>query len=279
MKFKKITALLLAGVMVMGLLAGCGNNAGSTTTDAGETSEASATSETSSSDEKITIRVLTRMAGASKQVEALTSVLDEFRALHPEVEVIDDSMGEEDAFNNILKTDMSAGTMANIFRLSGVASLGDFIDEGYLLDMAPYLEEDGEWNKFTEGSLKYYQLLGREGNWAIPMEAGLIGFYYNERLLKEAGYDKFPETWSEFTDAIAKLRANEITPIALGGKEKYMAGHIHNNVFYKYLGVDAAKQLGSRELAWDSEEVIQTLQYVKDLNDMGAFVDGAVGMD
>ena len=48
-------------------------------------------------------------------------------------------------FNNILSTDIASGTMANIFRIQGVANLSEYIDNGLILDVQPYLDEDPEW--------------------------------------------------------------------------------------------------------------------------------------
>ena len=52
-----------------------------------------------------------------------------------EVTIVDDSQGDESAFNNILSTDIASGTMANIFRIQGVANLSEYIDNGLILDV------------------------------------------------------------------------------------------------------------------------------------------------
>ena len=130
MKLKRITAALLAGVMCVGLLAGCGSK--------GDGDE-------KGSGDKITIRLLTRMAGTTAQVDIYNDILDEFKEKHPEVTIVDDSQGDESAFNNILSTDIASGTMANIFRIQGVANLSEYIDNGLILDVQPYLDEDPEW--------------------------------------------------------------------------------------------------------------------------------------
>jgi ABC-type glycerol-3-phosphate transport system substrate-binding protein len=235
---------------------------------------------TSSSGDKIQIRLLTRMTGTSPQVQIYNEVIEEFKAKYPEVEIIDDSQGDESSFNNILKTDMSSGTMANIFRIQGVANLGKYIEEGVLLDVEPYLEADAEWgNGFTEGAINYYRVPGYEGVYGVPCESGIIGVYYNERIFKEAGYDTFPETWTELKDAIVKIKANGYTPMGLGAKSTYMAGHLHNIISYRWLGTDIAKQLGTREVKWTDPEVVETLSFVKELYDLGAFPDGVAGVD
>ncbi|NWQ40558.1 extracellular solute-binding protein [Bacillus sp. EB106-08-02-XG196] len=234
----------------------------------------------SSEKEKIEIRLLTRMAGTTKQVEIYKDILKEFEKKHKDVKIIDESQGDESAFNNKLKTDIASGTLPNIFRIQGVANLGEYIDNGLLMNMDPILKDDPAWGDgFTEGALKYYQVQGHEGTYGIPMESGLIGVYYNEELFKEAGIDQFPETWNQLIDAIKKLEKIKVTPIALGAKSTYMAGHLHDQIFYKWAGTEAAKKLGSRELKWTDKEVVETLKYVKDLNDMGAFGKDAAGLN
>lgn len=258
-RWKRILAVALACTTIAGLAAGCGSN--------------------EKESDKIKIRLLTRMAGTSPQVQIYKDILDEFQEKHPEVEIVDDSQGDDGSFNNILKTDMSSGTMANIFRIQGVANLEKYIDEGYLLDFSPYLEEDAEWGGgFTEGSLNYYKVPGKDGIYGIPCESGMIGVYYNERIFKECGIDKFPETWTEFLDAIDKINAKDYTPIAMGAKTSYMAGHLHDLIFYRWMGTEAAKLLGNRELKWTDSDVVQTLEFVKELNDRHAFTDGVVGL-
>lgn len=263
MKMKKLTAILLSTVLCVGALAGCGN----------------AGNKEGKKDGGITIRLLTRMAGTSQQVEIYNDILDEFKEKHPEVTIVDDSQGDESAFNNILSTDIASGNMANIFRIQGVANLSEYIDNGLILDVQPYLEEDKEWGSgFTEGALSYYQVPGHEGTYAVPMESGLIGVYYNEKLFKEAGIDKFPETWNQFIDAVKKLDAKGVIPIALGAQSTYTAGHLHNQIFYKWLGTDAAKALGQREMKWTDKGVVETLDKVKELIDAGAFDPSAAGI-
>lgn len=262
MKLKKITAALLVGSLCAGLLAGCGSSNGK-----------------SGSKDGITIRLLTRMAGTTTQVEIYNDILDEFKEKHPEVTIIDDSQGDESAFNNILSTDIASGTMANIFRIQGVANLSEYIDNGLILDMKPYLEEDQEWGSgFTEGALSYYEVPGKEGIYGIPMESGLVGVYYNKDLFAKAGISEFPETWTEFIDAVKKLKDSGVIPIAMGCQTTYMAGHLHDQIFYKWLGTEAAKELGSREKKWTDSDVVETLEFVKELIDAGAFDPNAAGM-
>ncbi|MDD7266924.1 MAG: extracellular solute-binding protein [Lachnospiraceae bacterium] len=264
MKLNKITAVLLAGAMCTGLLAGCA---------------AKGDNKKKESNDKITIRLLTRMAGTTPQVKIYNDIIGKFKEKHPEVTILDDSQGDESAFNNILSTDIASGTMANIFRIQGVANLSEYIDNGLILNVQPYLDKDKEWGGgFTEGALSYYHVPKKEGTYGIPMESGLIGVYYNKELFQKAGIAKFPETWTQLLEAVRKLKDSGVIPIAMGTQSTYMAGHLHDQIFYKWLGTEAAKKLGSREMKWTDPEVVKSLQFIKDLIEAGAFDKNAAGM-
>jgi ABC-type glycerol-3-phosphate transport system substrate-binding protein len=263
MKFMKKKMLVVLMVLLATILTACGGSS-----DASD-----------NADGKVKIRLLTRMAGTSTQAQIYKDIIKEFEAKHSDVVVVDESQGDESAFNNKLKTDLASGTLPNIFRVQGVANLNEYIESGLLMDMDPILKDDPEWGQnFTEGALKYYQVPGHEGTYGIPMESGLIGVYYNEELLKKAGINEFPETWSELTAAVKKLKGIDVTPIALGAKATYMAGHLHNQIFYKWMGTEAAKKLGTRELKWTDPDVVKTLEYVEDLNKLDAFGKSAAGI-
>lgn len=265
---KRWIAVILTLAMLMGL-SGCG---------AGDSDQGSDTA-SGNKEGKIEIRLLTRMAGTSNQVMIYKDIIKAFEAKYPDVTVIDESQGDESAFNNKLKADLASGTLPNIFRIQGVANLGQYIDNGLLMDMEPVLKEDSAWGEgFSKGSLSYYQINGKAGTYGIPMESGLIGVYYNESLFKKAGVEQFPETWDDLKIAIGKLNAIDVKPVALGAKSSYMAGHLHNQIFYKWMGTEAAKKLGSRELKWTDAEVVKTLEFVKELDGLNAFGKNVAGI-
>lgn len=69
---KKVVSVLMAAALGATLLAGCGN------------SKTDAAGEGKGTDDKVTIRILTRIAGTSKQTQIYNEILDEFKAAHPE---------------------------------------------------------------------------------------------------------------------------------------------------------------------------------------------------
>ncbi len=49
---------------------------------------------------------------------------------------------------------------------------------------------------------------------AIPYEMGVTPVMYNKRLLQEAGWDRFPETFDELWECAEDLKAAGITPFS-----------------------------------------------------------------
>lgn len=263
-KMKKLLSLFLISSVIL-VLTACG----------GESKDG----EKASGDD-VEIRLLTRMAGTTTQVDIFKDILADFEAEYDDVVIIDDSQGDEGSFNNILKTNRASGDLPNIYRVQGVANLEEYIENDLVMDMEPVFAEDTEWSDgFIEGARNYYQVPGFEGIYGVPMESGIIGIYYNEKLLAEAGFDEFPETWSDFKAAIESLNEMGVIPLSLGAKSNSAAGHLHNLISYRWLGTDVAKELGAGELDWDSPEMIETFEFVEELRDINAWDPNAAGID
>ncbi len=92
-----------------------------------------------------------------------------------------------------------------------------------------------DWSgTFNPAALAAYQLGGK--TYGVPYDIGMVGFWYNKDLFKKAGVEQPPATWTEFLDAVNKLKAANITPIALGGKAKW-PGHY----YWTYLAMRIAR--------------------------------------
>jgi raffinose/stachyose/melibiose transport system substrate-binding protein len=65
----------------------------------------------------------------------------------------------------------------------------------------------------------------------VPFDTGLVAFYYNKALFKKAGVDADAiKTWDDFLGAVKALKAAGITPITIGGGDKWPM-----HFYYSYL--------------------------------------------
>ncbi|MDZ4671806.1 MAG: extracellular solute-binding protein, partial [Phototrophicales bacterium] len=163
----------------------------------------------------------------------------------------------------------------------GGGVLWEFADANLLRDIAPELDaNDGEWrNSFSaQAALNLYELDGE--SYGVPWTWGAVGMFYNKALFEQAGLDPEnpPVTWEGFVEAIDALKAAGITPISLGGKDKW-PGH--------FWWVYAAIRLGGQETflnaynrtgSFADEPFVQAGEYIKSLVDMGAFPENFMAL-
>ncbi len=121
-----------------------------------------------------------------------------------------------------LQTAINAGDSPDIFMARGGGKLKDIVDAGQVMDMTdridPEIKEaygDAVFEAFTFDSKIY----------AMPTSILPGGIFYSKDLFAEAGIEGTPTTMAELNDAVEKLKAAGIEPIALGGKDAWPAAH------------------------------------------------------
>lgn len=73
------------------------------------------------------------------------------------------------------------------------------------------------------GVVKPWEVAGKQ--YALPFTFGITGIWYNKDLFQQAGITATPTTLPELADAVTKLKAIDVAPIAVGAKDKWPAGH------------------------------------------------------
>lgn len=231
---------------------------------------------------KVKITFMSRDSGDTPIARVYENQIAEFMEENPDVEVQNDSIYEEAAYNNKLKVALSTGETPSIFYYPAIAGLTEWAQNGVLLDLTDALNADEAWkNTFLDGALATYDLsaYGVDGIYALPNELNVDAIFYNKALFEKAGISETPETMDDLYDAIEKLNAAGITPFGVGGKNTWVMGHIFNNILAKRIGAEGIIQLGTGEKKWTDADVVECLQITKDLKEKGAFAEGFEGMD
>lgn len=268
-KIRIMNALLAAVLMLTLVLGGCGSQQPADNTPSGSAGPTDGEAPA----EKVKLTVLTRWTGSDAMTPLFEETLKGFTELHPEVEIQNDSVNEEAAFNNKLKTAIATGDVPNVFYNPGIMNAVEYAKNGIVMEISP-LFEDKEWyDGFIDGVFETYNFtaFGAEGYYAVPHSIGVEGIFYNKDLFAKAGITKVPETIEDMYDAINKLKAIGITPFAVGAKETWRAGHILNWLTYKNVGIEKVKQIGARKAKWTDPDMIETLKLYMDLKERGAF--------
>lgn len=237
-------------------------------------------SATSLAEEPVTIKVLTRWSGSDPMADYFENFIAEFEESHPNVTVENLSVNEEASFNNKFKTLIATGDVPNIFYLPGIASLVKYAENGLIMDVSVLFDDEEWYGGFLDGAFDMFDFsnYGVDGIYAVPFAATPEVIFYNVEMFQEIGYETFPETMEEFYTAMDKLLEKGITPFAPGGAETWRLGHLHNQFLYKWCGSTKASELGARTAKWTDEDVVQSLAYVKDMNDRGYLMENCAGL-
>lgn len=199
---------------------------------------------------------------------------NDFVAKNPDVS-IEITVLENEAFKSKLATSMQSGSPPDIFQSWGGGVLKQYADAGLVQDLTPALGQNGWGESFNSGPLSLYTFDGK--SYGVPWNAGMVGFWYNKALFEQAGIAQPPATWTEFLDAVKKLKAANITPIALGEKDKW-PGHF----YWVYMvtrigGKEAFEKAYARQGSFADPAFVEAGTKLKELVDLQPFQAGFLG--
>jgi raffinose/stachyose/melibiose transport system substrate-binding protein len=179
---------------------------------------------------------------------------------------------ENEAFKSKITTVTQAGNPPDLFQTWGGGVLKQQLDAGVVKDLTDKLADIK--GNFSEASMAPYTFDGKL--YAVPYDIGMIGFWYNKALFSRAGISAFPTTWGEFLDAVKKLKAAGITPIALAGKDKW-PGHYYWAYLAMRVGGVELLQTAGQDGKFDKPEFVQAGEHLKELVDLAPFQKGFLG--
>jgi raffinose/stachyose/melibiose transport system substrate-binding protein len=201
---------------------------------------------------------------------------DDYMAAHPNV-TIEITVLENEAFKTKLTTVMQSGEVPDIFQSWGGGSMNQQIEAGMLKDITADLDADGgAWrNSFAPGALGVYSYQGK--NYGVPWDMGMVGWWYNKALFTKAGIANPPANWTEFLDAVKKLKAAGITPISVGEGDKWPGMHIWSYLATRLCGQAGFEAAASRKGAFTDQCFVDAGTKLKELIALQPFQSGFLG--
>lgn len=206
MKFKKLTAVALAGLTV------CAFPAASTAVYAADGYDHEEIE--NSGDITITMMVSGVASENDFETEQLPALIKE---KWPNV-TLEVTKLPDDNYYTSLKTKLASGECPDIIltqpMYAGQNACYSLAEAGYLASLN---DLDCMQDRKDISSLTYEDDI-------VTASAGvsILGTYYNKDLFAEAGIEGEPQTWDEFLEACQKLQDADIQPIVMGDKDKYV---------------------------------------------------------
>jgi len=208
-----------------------------------------------------------RVTGWGPQ-DSFKKMNDLFMAANPGIK-IENSVTPNEQSVTVYNARFSAGDAPDVLVTNGVTSPSQWAKAGYLADLSrePWVKNVIKGNRpevFLGGTKAYQFVIENIG----------VGVYYNKALLDAAGV-KVPQTYPEFLDAMAKVKASGKTPLVIGAKLGWgplMATMMNAvNTIYKSNTQTYDKQLVAGKAKFDSSAWKQVNQRLVDWAKAGYF--------
>ncbi|MEV1021316.1 extracellular solute-binding protein [Streptomyces sp. NPDC050264] len=170
-----------------------------------------------------------------------------------------------------LQTIISSKQAPDIFYNWGGGSIKPFVDAGLLLPLDDFIAKDpGLKSKFLPSVFNSAMVDGKP--YGIPMRGTQpVLLFHNKNVLDKAGVTP-PTTWNELLTAVKALKGEGVTPIALGGGDRWPTLMWFEYLYDRVAGPDLfQKAVKGDKTAWESADSKKALGMIKELVDAGAF--------
>ncbi|HET7627600.1 MAG TPA: extracellular solute-binding protein [Bacillales bacterium] len=254
-KFSLWTVMLLVVALLLSACGGSGSGSEDASGDAGDGGSG-----------KVKLEIFSWWT-AGGEADALKALLKGFKEKYPNIDVVNAAVagGAGSNAKAVLSTRMQGGDPPSTFQVHGGAELFQWVNAGKMSPLDELYKEKSWQDKFPQ---KVIDMNSKDGHvWGVPIDIhrGNVVFY-NKAIFEKYGIEP-PKTFDEFFAAAEKLKANGVTPLALGDKNVWPATMLFENVLLGTIGPENYAKLWTGELSFDSEGVRKAAERFKKMLD------------
>ncbi len=231
-------------------------------------------------------KVLTVATWDATTTPYLTAQKEAYEASHPGVTIEYVDLASQD-YNIKATTMLAGGDKTDVFDVKELSDLQNWIAQGYVEDLTPYIEASGYATDKYVGMEKCYQSLDGV-QYGLPYRSDFWVLYYNKDLFDAAGveYPTNDMTWEQYKEKALALVSGE-------GVDKIYGSHYHTwlSAVANWAVCDGVNTLADGEysdltyfyqLALDLEDAGAVMEYTElkaaSLHYRGVFGGGTVAM-
>jgi raffinose/stachyose/melibiose transport system substrate-binding protein len=264
----------LSLAVVSALVSGC---AGTKDQNAGSGQSSPTSAQSGGKSEKKTYKWFVARGVDSPPAVTVKEIADEFSKTHPQFELVLEGTGDRPSYLQKLRTLIASNEMPAMFDTDSDAFASKLVQQGKLVDMKQVLQDFGKYNDFRPIALQYQQF--SDGSmYTIPLEYGIEVFWYNIKMFKDLGLQP-PKTFDEFMKVAETLKKNNITPIAVDGKDKWPVLRYLAYKPFRLTGNDYIEAVKQGKASFKDPAGMEGIQFVYDLGTKGYFQQGFSSTD
>jgi raffinose/stachyose/melibiose transport system substrate-binding protein len=196
----------------------------------------------------------------------------EYKEAHPAGKVQFDYLDHEE-FKANLPMLLQSSDRPSVFHSWDGGVMLEQIQAGVCQDITDAIAGDFK-DSFYPAGVQSFMSEGR--SYGLPDSVGPIVFWYNKELFEKAGVDPSEiKYWEDFLEAVKKFKAAHITPIAVGGSEKWPLQFYPALLMMRILGKDGmASAYKGNNGGFAGPDVIKAFQLYKDFAALQPFQKG-----
>ncbi|GHU20722.1 ABC transporter substrate-binding protein [Betaproteobacteria bacterium] len=218
------------------------------------------------------VKILDHEPTTREERDFLLRVAKNFEAANPTIKVEFDFL-DDTSFKAKLPTLLQSPERPDAFFTWTGGVFYEQAETGILRDITDEMDAKTKSRYATIGldGLSYKGRL-----YGVPMYATNIPIWYNRELLDKAKVDPASiKTWDDFLAACTKLKNAGITPIVIGGKDKWPIAFFFGPLALRILGMDGINAANRGENGgFDNAEFIKVGREFKRLVDIQPFQPG-----
>ena len=182
----------------------------------------------------------------------------------------DSPVGHEDFKTDILVR--AAGqSLPDVFSYWAGARVQFIVDSGSLTPIDDMWANEG-LDQIVAKSVADSATMYDGVRYLVPMNYHYAGMFYNTKVFADAGITDMPTNWDEFLALCETLKANGVTPIALGSMNRWPAQFWFDYLILRTAGPEFRAALMDGSASYSDPAVMRAMSLWKDLVDMGYFV-------
>jgi glucose/mannose transport system substrate-binding protein len=197
---------------------------------------------------------------AGGEAEGLNAMVEIFKKENPNVNFINATVagGAGSNAQAVLATRMQANDPPDSFQVHAGHELIDSWVVADKMEPVTFIYEDNGWlDKYPQGVI---DILSKDGEiWSVPVNIHRSNvLWYNKQIFADNNLTP-PTNFDEFFQVADALKAQGITPLALGDNGIWAATHLFESVLLGTLGPDKYKGLWDGTTDWNGPEVKSAL--------------------
>ncbi len=198
---------------------------------------------------------------AGGEAQALAAVEKVFNQQYPSIKITNAVVagGAGSNANAVLAQRMQANQPPDTFQIHGGAELIDnWVKTNYMQPLTALYQQQGWMSKFPKQLIDLVSYNGAP--YAVPLDVHRNGvLWYNKSIFSKYNLQP-PTSWNDFFTVADKLKAQGITPLALGDKDQWESLQLFEDILLSTLGPNDYRNIWTGNFPWTDPKVTQALQ-------------------